>query len=383
MKTAVMTLSVGAWHLLFQIMGFGNPTAGGFKTMDEVLRAVEKLNKKLRKLFGIEFAVSAHWWHELRVPSKAPKIGYSAKWNNPRAIGLRDWIKGVKAGYYPKIGRIIPPGFGLPGSDDGAFTNPDAVRRQLAHDMMVYSFEMSELVKSEGVGNGDVIFWTGPDGIRWKRLVEGKDINLSYEANPKLEEWRMIVDGLVAAIREAREKGYVNTRLLIEGKAGGDPCYLDVFTDNKLAIQGIREINDLVGFLVAYWQDELCHRRGGGQRFCEGMQEADDADVFDGSIHFNAGGIASINFSKLLSVPGGTPMSKFQQYVDPDFLPGEGVEEWVDDQKKTIALGKKWSARTGLPFKVEFDARFCRYKDMMKRLEQSAIWTIEQFKAAA
>jgi hypothetical protein len=382
MKTAVMTLSVGAWHLLFQIMGFGNPTAGGFKTMDEVLRAVEMLNRKLRKLFGIEFAVSAHWWHELLVPSDAPKIGYSARWNNPRAISLKEWIKGVKEGYYPKIGRIIPPGFGLPGSDMGALINPDSVRRKLAHDMMVYSFMMSEMVKSEGVGNGDVIFWTGPDGIRWLRLVLGKDIRLGYKLNPKLEEWRMIVDGLVAAIKEAREKGCTNTKLLIEGKAGGDPCYLDAFTDNKLAIMGINEINTLVGARVAWWQDELCHRRGGGQTFSSGMKEAIQAGVFEGSIHLNSGGIASVNFSKLLAKPRGTLMSKFQQYVDPDFLPGEGPKEWVNDQKKTIALGKKWSAETGLPFKVEFDARFCRYVDMIERLEKSAVFTIETFKAA-
>ena len=35
-----LNLLVGGWHLLKQIMAFGNPTAGGFTTMDEALRAV-------------------------------------------------------------------------------------------------------------------------------------------------------------------------------------------------------------------------------------------------------------------------------------------------------------------------------------------------------
>jgi len=83
------------------------------------------------------------------------------------------------------------------------------------------------------------------------------------------------------------------------------------------------------------------------------------------------------------TVAGGTPMSLFPQYVDPDFLPGEGVPEWLDDQRQTLALGAKWSAETGRPLEVEFDARFARYEDTIGALEKSAMWTINTFNDVA
>ena len=347
--------------------------------MAEPHRAVAELNKDLKAAYGIEFAISGHWWHELLVPSTEPDIGYSSQWNNPRSIDLKDWARGVKGGKYAPIGRIIPPGFGLPGADDGAFINPDPVRRKLAHDMMVYSFQMSEYVKGHEVGYGDVIYWTGPDGIRWKRLVQGDDVLLGHQLNPKLEEWQLIVDGVSGAAKAAREAGYTATSLLIEGKPAGDPCYLDVFTDTELEIAGIRQINDLVGAPVAQWQGEFCHSRGAGQLFSAAMKQAIDGDVFGGRIHLNSGGLGQVVFSKLLSVAGGLPASLFPQYVDNDFLPGEGVAEWVDDQRETIRTGALWSADTGLPLQVEFDARFCRYADTIGALKESAEWTIAEF----
>lgn len=381
MKTSLRLL-VGSWHLLRQIMAFGNPTAGGFTTMDEVLRAVAELNKRLKEKYGIEIAVSGHWWHELLVPAEEPEIGYSAKWNNPRSIGLKDWAKGVKEGIYAPVGRVIPPGFGLPGADQGAFINPDPARRKLAHDMMVYSFLMSEYVKGHEVGYGNVIYWTGPDGIRWKRLVQGEDVLLGHQLNPELEEWQLIVNGVSEAAKVARAGGCTDTILLIEGKPAGDPCYLDVFTDTFLETAGIRQINELIGAPVAQWQGEFCHSRGAGQRFSDALQQAIDGGVFGGRIHLNSGGLGQTDFNGLLSLSGGIPASKLPQYVDNDFLPGEGVEEWIDDQKATIRLLAGWSAQTGLPAEIEFDARFCRYEDTIGELEKSAEWTIGVFEEA-
>jgi hypothetical protein len=351
--------------------------------MAEALWAVAQLNERLLDQAWYEIAVSGHWWHELLVPDDAPQIGCSAQWNNPRSISLEQWIDGTSHGHYAPIGRIIPPGFGLPGSDDGAFIHPDPVRRKLAHDMMVYSFQQSDLVKSVGAGEGDVIYWTGPDGIRWKRLVQGDDVLLGHGLNPQLEEWGLIVDGVGNAVKAAREAGFTQTKLLIEGKPAGDPCYLDVFTDTNLEIWGIKEINRVAGAVVAEWQGEFCHSRGGGQKFVDAMQQAIDAGVFGGRIHLNSGGLGAVSFTELLSRPGGTPASLFQQYVDNDFLPGEGVKEWLEDQRATIQLGARWSAENGRPFEVEFDARFCRYADTIGALEKSAEWTIAEFNEAA
>jgi len=362
-------------------MAFGNPTAGGYTTMAEALWAVAQLNKRLMAEHGIEIAVSGHWWHELRVPDDAPEVGYSAQWNNPRGISLDQWMDGALCGHYPLIGRIVPPGFGLPGSDDGAFINPDPIRRKLASDMLIYSFKWSDRVKMAG-SEGDVIFWTGPDGIRWKRLVQGHDVLLGHDFNPQLEEWSLIVNGVGNAVKMARERGFTNTKLKIEGKPAGDPCYLDVFTDTSLEIECVRQINKVAGAMVAEWQGEFCHSRGGGQKFAAAMQQAIDAGVFGGAIHLNSGGLGTVSFTELLSKPGGTPASEFQQYVDNDFLPGEGVAEWVKDQLDTIKLGAKWSAQTGHPFAVEFDARFCRYADTIGALEKSARWTIATFSEA-
>lgn len=386
MEKPRLKLLVGAWHLLKQIMAFGNPTAGGFKTMAEALWAVARLNEELMAKFKIELAVSAHWWHELVVPSDLADVGYSAQWNNPRAIDLLQWMDGVRSGHLARIGRIIPPGFGLPGSDDGAFINPDPERRRLARDMMILSFETSSFVRTNGVGEGHVIFWTGPDGIRWKRLVEGNDVLLSHSLNPELEEWKLIVEGVGGAVSAARAAGFVDeseSEIQIETKDAGDPCYLDVFTDTTLAIEGINQINAIAGAPVAKWQGEFCHSRGGGQRFTDALQQAITGGVFGGKVHLNAGGLGAVSFTDLLSGPGGTPMSKFPQYVDNDFLPGEGPAEWLDDQRATIELGAAWSARTGLPFEAEFDARFCRYPDTIAALRKSAEWTIAVFNEAA
>jgi hypothetical protein len=408
MAKPTLKLLVGSWHLLKQVMAFGNPTAGGFTTMAEALWAVARLNKELMARFGIEFAVSAHWWHELLVPCNAPEIGYSAQWNNPRAINLKQWMDGVESKHLARIGRIIPPGFGLPGSDDGHFINPDPKRRELAHDMTVLSFRTSQLVRRKGVGEGHVIFWTGPDGIRWKRIVEGDDVLLGHDLNPQLEEWELVVNGVGGAVREAREAGFVDDdeEIEIETKVAGDPCYLDVFTDTELAIKGIRQINVVAGANVAKWQGELCHERGGGQRFSDALRQVINADsrihlelvcppsvielteqgitgeIFGGKIHMNAGGLGTTSFADLLSVRGGMPMSRFQQYVDPDYLPGEGPKEWLDDQRATIELGAKWSAVTGRPLEIEFDARFCRYIDTIGALRKSAEWTIAAFNEA-
>lgn len=378
-----LRLLVGSWHLLEQIMAFGNPTAGGFSTMADALRAVAELNKELKARYNLEFAVSGHWWHEILVPGNAPGIGYSNRWNNPRGIALDEWMNGVKTNRFAPIGRIIPPGFGLPGADDGAFINPDPRRRLLARDMMIYSFQRSADVKAARCGLGNVIYWTGPDGIRWKRIVQGDDVRLGYTENPKLEEWNLIVNGVGDAVGVARSAGFTNEVLLIEGKAAGDPCYLDVFTDTALEVQGIRQINRVAGADVAEWQGEFCHERGAGIPFHKAMQIAIKGGVFGGRIHFNSGGLGSTNFSTLLAKPRGTPMSMFQQYVDPDFLPGEGPEEWLKDQRLSLAVGALWSARTGKPFEVEFDARFCRYENTIDALWKSALWTINTFQKEA
>ena len=248
--------------------------------------------------------------------------------------------------------------------------------------MMMYSFRMSEYVKGHGVGYGDVIYWTGPDGIRWKRLVQGDDILLGHQLNPGLEEWKMIMNGVSGAVKAAREDGCTETILLIEGKPGGDPSYLDVFTDTALEIMGIKQINELVGAPIAQWQGEFCHSRGAGQRFSDALKQVIEADVFGGQIHFNSGGLGAVNFTELLSAPGGTLASKFPQYVDNDYCPGEGVGEWVDDQRETIRIGAEWSAKTGRPFQIEFDARFSRYADTIGALRKSAEWAIGVFNEA-
>jgi hypothetical protein len=376
-KQAKFRLLVGAWHLLKQIMAFGNPTAGGFATMEAVLRAVGELNRVLYKQHGIELYVSAHLNHELAVPVGVPGEGQMAQYNNPRAISLDDWMKGIEHDEFAQFGRIIPPGFGYEWSDMGAFINPDPVVRRTAHDMMGYAFRLSSAVKEADAGLGDVIYWDGPDGIRWKRLVEGDDPILSYENNPQLDEWQLIIRGVGNAIKAAYELGYIDEkkdRLLIEGKAGGDPCYIAAFTDPHLEVRAINEINAIAGIDVAYWQGEFCHTRGGGMKFADGMRIAIEGGVFDGPIHFNSGGIASVNFSDLLTE--GAPMSCFQQYVDPDFLPGQGVGEWIDDQRESLRVGVEWSTETGKPLEVEFDARFCREREMMAALLRASEWTI-------
>ena len=146
---------------------------------------------------------------------------------------------------------------------------------------------------------------------------------------------------------------------------------------------GINAINKVAGANVAEWQGELCHERGAGWKFHKAMRTAIEGGVFGGRIHFNSGGIASVNFSELLAKRGGTLMSRFQQYVDPDFLPGQGPKEWLDDQVKSIQVGAMWSAMTGKRFEVEFDARFCRCADTIGELEKSAVWTIAAFNAEA
>lgn len=386
MSIPKLKLLVGSWHLLEQKMAFGNPTAGGFKTMAEALWAVERLNKELKDRFGIEIAVSAHWWHELMVPAGRENVGYSSQWNSPRAIDLNQWADGVRKGHYARIGRIIPPGFGLPGSDDGAFINPDPVRRKLTKDMLVYSFATSMSVIAEGIGEGNVIYWTGPDGIRWKRVVQGDDVLLGHDLNPQLEEWKMIILGIRTALREASDRGFLadGSNLLIEGKPAGDPCYMDVFTDTELEIRGIEQINE--GFAtppIAEWQGEFCHSRGSGQTFHDAMVQAMEAGVFGGRIHLNSGGLGGTNFTKLLSRTGGTPISKFPQYVDNDYLPGQGLPEWIQDQENTIIRGAGWSAATGKPLEVEFDARFCREADTIGALKKSAEWVIDLFNRVA
>ncbi len=383
MHKPVLKLLVGSWHMLKQIMAFGNPTAGGFTTMKEALAAIAALNEVLLAKYGITIAVSAHWWHELCVPTEDTQVGKSAKWNNPRAISLDEWMEGADAGSYPRIGRIIPPGFGLPGSDYGAFINPDPERRQLAHDMMVLSFMASRRVKMEG-HEGSVIYWTGPDGIRWGRVISGDNVLLGHDLNPQLEEWRTIIDGLSGALADALKFGFIDgSNLLIEGKPAGDPCYIDVFTDTTLEIKGINEINTRYGGHIAQWQGEFCHSRGSGQKFVDAMNQAISANVFGGRIHLNSGGLGGVNFTKLLSVEGGTPIGDFPQYVDNDFLPGQGLPEWVEDQVATIRAGVSWSAMTGLPLEVEFDARFCRHGDTIGELLKSSEWVIGVFNDAA
>ncbi|MCX6715580.1 MAG: hypothetical protein NT077_01020 [Candidatus Taylorbacteria bacterium] len=283
---------------------------------------------------------------------------------------------------YPRIGRLIPPGFGLPWSDEGAFTNPDPTRRALAEDMVIRSFAESERVMSEKVGEGHVIFWTGPDGICWRRLVDGKDIRLGHKLNPKLKEWNHVVSGLADAIKKSRARGYVKTKLLFEPKFAGDPCWIDVFTDTELAILGINQINKLVGEKVVWWQDEFCHARGGGRTFTNALRQAIKADVFDGNIHLNSGQLGRVDFAKLLARRGGTLLSEFPPAVDPDFLPGQGVQEWVADQVDTIWLCNHWSAKTGKPAEIEFDARFARHADTIGELEKSARWVIGVFNDA-
>jgi len=168
----------------------------------------------------------------------------------------------------------------------------------------------------------------------------------------------------------------VDEKVLIEGKAAGDPCYLDAMTDVRLEVMGINEINAGVGAEVAEFQPEFAHERGAGIRFCDALKIGIRGGVFGGNIHFNSGGLAQKRFSRLLANPKGTPMSLFQQYVDPDYLPGEGPTEWVDDQVRSLGVCAEWSARTGLPVNVEFDARFARYGDTMGKLRESVIWTI-------
>lgn len=365
---------VGSWHLLVQLMQFGNRTFGGFVSMDEALREVALLNKKLAQ-YGIEIFVSAHLNHELAIPSDAPTIGELSKFNNPRAILLNDWIDGIKDGTYAKIGRIIPAGFGYPWSDQGAFINPVEEVRQLTLNNMVYAFSQSTLVKSGGFGLGKVIYWDGPDGVPYSYLTQGNDIHLGHDQNPELPEWNLMQNGLISAIKQAIELGYVSPGdLLFESKPGGDPCYLGLTTDTFLEIKMLQAINNGVDEEIGVWQGEFCHSRGSGQKFSDAMNQVIAAKVWRGQIHLNSGGLGQVNFSELLSIPGGTPASRYPQYVDNDFLPGEGVSEWVEDQKNSLKIGAEWSANTGEVFEIECDSRFCRYTNTIQKVEESVMF---------
>ena len=384
MSRQTVKLLVGSWWLLEHRMAFANPTEGKTKNMDEALRLVQRVNSQLGLTYsGCEFAVSGHLSHEVLLPDDiSPSLQHMVQYNNPRGILLRDWQAGIRRGIYPQIGRMIPAGFGYPWSDRGAFVNSDPAVRKTSHDMLVYAMELSHWIKQNGLGLGEVIYWTGPDGIRWKPLVEqGSDPVLSYGTVPQLMEWHSIVNGVGDAIRAAREKGLTGELVCIEGKPGGDPCYLDVMLDPRLENQCIREINERAGVpegeLQAVWQNEFCHSRSGGVPFVESLQAAIDAGTFAGHIHFNSGGLGQTDFRKLLAV--GTRMSLFPQYVDNDFLPGQGPSEWIDDQVNSLRLAARWSQQTGRPIYLEFDAKFIRYADTAGELEKSARWCLEHF----
>ncbi len=359
--------------------GFRQSDRRRFHYHGEALREVESLNVELREKHQIEFAVSGHLWHEIKVPHSCAE--FHPGWNNSRAISLENWMDGVKQNFYPRIGRIIPPGFGLPGSDNGALINPDQARRELAIKMIAYSIEASEKIINEELGEGHVIYWTGPDGVRWQRIVGGDDVILSHDANPNLEEWKLIISGIAEAVKTARSRGATQTNVLFEGKGAGDPCYLCVCTDTALEIAAIKALNESIGSDVVQWQGEFCHTRGTGQTFASAMEQVIAAGVFGGRIHFNSGGLASQSFTKMLRGEG-SQMSRFQQYVDNDFLPGQGPREWLGDQIRSIEVGTRWSAETGKPFEVEFDARFCRYPNTIGALRNSAEWVISQFAEA-
>ncbi len=370
---ACYQMLIGVWHLLKQVMAFGNPTFGGVNTVEEALRLMAELNKRLRDQFGIEFAVSAHLIHEVQAdPELLAVMGVA---NNPKAISLNQWLDGAAQGIYAPPGRMVPPGFGLPWSDEGAFINPRADVREFATDLLVDAFRLSEQIHASGIGLGNSIYWTGPDGIRWRRLANGENPILSYETVPELEEWNLVVNGVAQAVLKAREQGYTNTALYLEGKAGGDPCWIDVFVDIVLTLLGINQMNDVIGAPVVSWQGEFCHERGGGMRFADSLEAAIAANLFDGAVHMNAGPIASQNFSRLLEE--GTPLAEFQQYVDPDLLVGQGPEEWLHDQRQSILAGLKWSHETGQPFQIEFDARHCREEDMVGSIEKSTQYVVD------
>ena len=376
----VLELSLGMWHMMKGTIAFGNPVEGGFAHMSEALFQVELLNKKLKADGLPELAASSHLFHEMVLASD-DLVGDVDQYNSPRAITIEHWIKGMKKGIYPKIGRIIPPGFALPWSDRGALIHPDKEIRQFHINGLAKSFVLSRMVKDAG-GKGEVIYWTGPDGIRWRRLTGGQDVRLSYKLNPELEEWKLIIGGIVEAVKIAEKMGFNDELLLIEGKAAGDPCYLDTFTDQTLTVMAINEINEKVGRRVAVWQPESAHERGSGKTMAEAMKEVYPQGVSENQIHLNAGGLAPVVFSDLLAKPEGTMASEFPQYVDNDFLPREGPPEWVEDQVNTIEIGTKHSSETGKTFQVEFDARFSREKDTIGALEKSTRWVVEQFNKA-
>lgn len=367
--------------MLKQSMAFGNATFGGFDTMEEMLRAVAGLNDELRDICGIELHVSAHLWHELMVDPRTPKIGHMAPYNNPRAISLIKWMAGVDKREFAPIGRIIPPGFGFPWSDAGAFTNPDEEIRHLAHDAMVHAFKVSSRVQACDAGLGKVIFWDGPDGFSWRRLTEGNDIHLGYGLNETYDEWEMLVKGVGEAAQEAASYGYgKDGSLLFESKPGGDPCWIGICTDTFLEIEAVNAINKIIGQNYCVWQGEFCHTRGSGETFASAMHKVIAGGVFAGQIHLNSGPISPAKFSELLDAPGGTLLSEFPPYVDPDFLPGQGVEEWVSDQQESLAVGAEWSKETGEVFEIEFDARFAREPDTIGALRQSVLWTVAEMK---
>jgi hypothetical protein len=379
---ARMELLVGSWYLLKGTIQFGNETHGGFNTVEEALKAVNELNDELSETLGVAFRVSAHWWHELAVASEHSVVGKTANLNKSRSIELPYWLEQAKANKLPKPGRLVPPGFGTPGSDHGAFIHPDPERRKLCHDMMVYSFEEAEnCMDVLGTDDIHVIYWTGPDGIRWQRLCNGDNPRLGYGLNQKLEEWKLVVGGVGNALKEANERGFAKrAKLLVEGKPGGDPCWLDIFTDDALCCDGIHEINNIAGEKIAWWQSELLHTHGAGIPFVQGMRIAMKRGVFGGHIHLNSGPVSVQNFSKLLAKKGGTPLSKFQQATDPDFLPGEGPREWLKHQEDALALGARWSAQTGNVLRCEFDARFARYADTIGALKKSAEFAVSAFR---
>jgi hypothetical protein len=72
-------------------------------------------------------------------------------------------------------------------------------------------------------------------------------------------------------------------------------------------------------------------------------------------------------------------MSLFQQYVDPDYLPGQGVTEWLEDQSDTLLVGALWAGKEeDRIFQIEFDARFSRDKDTIGALKKSIDWTVRE-----
>ncbi|MFA5877985.1 MAG: hypothetical protein WC845_01320 [Candidatus Staskawiczbacteria bacterium] len=321
----------------------GNIILAGIPSVSDRLLAVRHLSDRLGLPGDRALRSSGHILLEVET-----SIRRLRQYNDPGAIKFKDLKAGIRSGKYPRWVAMTAPQFGFKGAERGGMISKSAADRLMARDLHIEAITRSQDLERDGLGAGVNIWWPA-----WtsRKVDDPSDPPMDFQ-----RAWDMLLEFWVYVLKAT---GGV---MWLEWKPG-DPGF-DYLMTPWLANKFCKAVNDALGRMAMYINNEFAHILLAGISVTEGVQMTVDAGLFFKFLHANAGMKLPVSIQSLLDA--GVKPENIPILLDADWPLGVGSQAAWNDQRDAIGV----MDRTGQP------TIFCEHDVNPSGLEPLAVFEL-------